>query len=71
MKHEALSLLEELGLETSDWILSVGTERQVAREQPITIEGQELAEIFIVLDGLFAVGVLGSRRCCPCSPGTG
>jgi extracellular factor (EF) 3-hydroxypalmitic acid methyl ester biosynthesis protein len=57
MKQEALSLLEELGSETADWILSVGTERQVAREQPITIEGQELGEIFIVLDGLFAVRV--------------
>lgn len=61
MKHEALNLLQELGSETAEWIFSVGTERGVAREQPITIEGQELAEIFVMLDGLLAVRARGTE----------
>ena len=61
MKHEALNLLQELGSETAEWIFSVGTERGVAREQPITIEGPALAEIFVMLDGLLAVRARGTE----------
>jgi len=59
--YQALSLLEELSLETTDWLLSVGTERSVEREEAIIVEGQELADIFVVLDGLFSVHVRGTK----------
>jgi extracellular factor (EF) 3-hydroxypalmitic acid methyl ester biosynthesis protein len=58
--HEALHLLEELGPETTDWILSAGIERSVASGQTITIEGKDLADVFIILDGLFSVRAMRS-----------
>jgi extracellular factor (EF) 3-hydroxypalmitic acid methyl ester biosynthesis protein len=57
--QEALRLLAELESSTTDWILSAGSERTIARGELIAVEGQELGALVFVLDGLFAVRLTG------------
>jgi hypothetical protein len=40
--HEALRLFAALEPATTDWILSVGLERTIARNEAIAVEGQSL-----------------------------
>src|SRR6267154_2163539 len=64
----ALGLLNELNEEDVDWIFRTGFERQVAANTVIVREGEPLACLYIVLEGLFgaqfyrALAILNSRR---------
>ena len=53
----ALGLLNELNEEDVDWIFRTGFERQVIANTVIVREGEPLAYLYIVLEGLFGVGV--------------
>ena len=53
----ALSLLNELNQEDVDWIFHTGFERQVVANTVIVREGEPLAYLYIVLEGLFGVRV--------------
>ncbi len=53
----ALGLLNELNEEHVDWIFRTGFERQVIANTVIVREGEPLAYLYIVLEGLFGVGV--------------
>src|SRR5207247_3189380 len=53
----ALGLLNELNEEDVDWIFRTGFERQVTANTVIVREGEPLAYLYIVLEGLFGVGV--------------
>jgi CRP/FNR family transcriptional regulator, cyclic AMP receptor protein len=53
----ALGLLNELNEEDVDWIFRTGFERQVIANTVIVREGEPLAYLYIVLEGLFGVRV--------------
>src|SRR5438552_10688183 len=53
----ALGLLNELNEEDVDWIFRAGFERQVIANTVIVREGEPLAYLYIVLEGLFGVRV--------------
>jgi CRP-like cAMP-binding protein len=53
----ALGLLNELNEEDVDWIFRTGFERQVTANTVIVCEGEPLAYLYIVLEGLFGVRV--------------
>src|SRR5260370_8108641 len=53
----ALGLLNELNEEDVDWIFRTGFERQVAANTVIVREGEPLAYLYIVLEGLFGVKI--------------
>jgi extracellular factor (EF) 3-hydroxypalmitic acid methyl ester biosynthesis protein len=53
--HEALSLLVDLTPEDVDRLLDLGQEREVHREDPVIVEGEVPADLFIVLEGVLEV----------------
>ena len=53
----ALGLLNELDEEDVDWIFRTGFERQVIANTVVVREGEPLAYLYIVLEGLFGVRV--------------
>jgi CRP-like cAMP-binding protein len=53
--HEALRLFSALHPTATDWILSTGIERKVARDDAIAMEGQAFGGLAFVLEGLFSV----------------
>jgi CRP-like cAMP-binding protein len=53
----ALGLLNELDEEDVDWIFRTGFERQVIANTVVVREGEPLAHLYIVLEGLFGVRV--------------
>jgi extracellular factor (EF) 3-hydroxypalmitic acid methyl ester biosynthesis protein len=57
--QEALRLFAALEPTSTDWILSAGVKRTIARDELIAIEGQELGALIFVLDGLFTVRLNG------------
>ncbi len=67
----ALGLLNELSEEDTDWIFRTGFERQVIANTVIVREGEPLASILIVLEGLFAVKVsaISDSEICRLGPG--
>ena len=67
----ALGLLNELSDEHIDWIFRTGIERPVAANTVIIREGEPLAAIYMVLEGLLAVKVsaIHDSEICRLGPG--
>ena len=57
MIQTALGLLNELNEEDVDWIFRTGFERHVTANTVVVREGEPLAYLYIVLEGLFGVRV--------------
>ena len=57
MMQTALGLLNELNEEDVDWIFRTGFERHVTANTVVVREGEPLAYLYIVLEGLFGVRV--------------
>jgi len=57
MMQPALGLLSELSEDDVDWIFHIGFERHVTSDTIIVREGEPLACLYIVLEGLFGVRI--------------
>src|SRR6476469_392334 len=57
LMQSALGLLSELSEEDVDWIFHIGFERHVTAGTIIVREGEPLACLYIVLEGLFGVKI--------------
>jgi len=57
--QEALRLFATVDSATTEWILTKGSERAIARGEAITTEGREVTDLVVVLNGLFEVRLSG------------